>query len=238
MDYYGNQVEKYHVFLNEARLTALAMSIYFVSIKRLMKNIEETNVIKLLVLDDILISLDMSNRIKLLSILKEEFSEYQILFFTHDKELFELYKSKLPEWKKYELYVDDSGYQPGALLKAGTSYLDRAKMYYAQKDYECCAVFLRKALEERIKLYLEPHEQRNKNCVELTLDDAVKKAILKSKKNDLNDLSVLFKKIHDHRKFILNPLTHDEAKNIHTSEMKSALEDIERLKGLIKGKIL
>ena len=46
-----------------------------------------------------------SNRLKLLEILK--FSDFQIFFFTHDKELFELYRNKLV-WDAYELYVDDS----------------------------------------------------------------------------------------------------------------------------------
>jgi len=49
----------------------------------------------------------MSNRLKLLNILKEQFADFQIFFFTHDKELFELYKNKM-SWKKYELYLDDS----------------------------------------------------------------------------------------------------------------------------------
>ncbi|MEA1969429.1 MAG: recombinase RecF, partial [Thermodesulfobacteriota bacterium] len=63
IDYKEHIVEKYHTFLNEARLSALAISIYFVAIKKLLDKLEHDS-LKMLVLDDLLISLDMSNRLK------------------------------------------------------------------------------------------------------------------------------------------------------------------------------
>ena len=115
IDYRENPIERYHQFLNEARLSALAISIYFASIRKLLGSLKMES-LKILALDDLLISLDMSNRLKLLEILKSEFSDFQIFFFTHDKELFELYKNKM-EWEAYELYLDDSGPFPNRLLK-------------------------------------------------------------------------------------------------------------------------
>ncbi|ETR70363.1 MAG: hypothetical protein OMM_08870 [Candidatus Magnetoglobus multicellularis str. Araruama] len=131
LDYKDHSIEQYHIFLNEARLSALAISIYMISIKKLIETLK-TNPLKILVLDDLLISLDMGNRLKLLEILKNEFSDYQIFFFTHDKELYEIYKNKL-NWKKYEFYLDDHDDIPGVIMKQGRSEIERAKVFYAQK---------------------------------------------------------------------------------------------------------
>lgn len=119
LDYKEFSIEKYHTFLNEARLSALAISIYMVAIKKLL-DVLETDSLKIIVLDDLLISLDMGNRLKLLEILKNEFSDFQIFFFTHDRELYELYKDKM-NWKKYEFYLDENDEIPGLILKQGKS---------------------------------------------------------------------------------------------------------------------
>ncbi len=216
-------IDKYHTFLNEARLSALAISIYMVAIKKLI-DVLKTDSLKILVLDDLLISLDMSNRLKLLEILKNEFTDFQIFFFTHDKELFEIYKNKM-EWGKYELYLDDSGDIPVAILKQGKSEIERAKVFYAQKDYDACALLLRKGFEKTLKSYLTPAEQRNKNCEELDLAGLIGRAISKSSGESENILN----KLNSDRQHILNPLCHTNNKAIHSEELKSALDDLEKL---------
>ncbi len=138
IDYKKESIGTYHTFLNEARLSALAISIYFVSIRKLYQTLKQ-NSLKLLVLDDLLISLDMSNRLKVLKILENEFSDFQIFFLTHDKALFEFYKNKMT-WKKYELYLNENDIIPMAMVKQGQSEIDRAKEHYAKKEYDCCAL--------------------------------------------------------------------------------------------------
>jgi energy-coupling factor transporter ATP-binding protein EcfA2 len=64
---------KHHLFLNEARLTAISIAIYLGAI---LSNIQEGY--RLLVLDDVLIGLDTSNRLPFLRILEEKFGDYQI----------------------------------------------------------------------------------------------------------------------------------------------------------------
>ena len=228
LDYKEYLIEEYHTFLNEARLSALAISIYMVAIKKLL-DVLETDSLKILVLDDLLISLDMGNRLKLLEILKNEFSDFQIFFFTHDKELYEIYKDKL-HWKKYEFYLDDHDDIPGVILKQGRSEIERAKAFYAQKEYESCALFLRKGFEKIIKNYLTPKEQRNKNCEELSLAGLIERAISKADKEGKNILL----KLHSDRKHILNPLCHFDTKTIHSEELKKAISDMETLKDLLK----
>jgi hypothetical protein len=227
IDFKDKQIQEYHTFLNEARLSALAVSIYFASIKNLFDALENET-LKILVLDDLLISLDMSNRLKLLSILKNEFADFQIFFFTHDKELFELYKNKM-DWKKYELYLDDSEEIHKPILKIGKSEIERAKEFFVKKDYDCCALLLRKGFEKVLKAYLTPREQLDKNCNELDLASLTGRAISKSS----DESKLILEKLNSDRKHILNPLSHNDTRPIYSEELKSAMADLEKLKGLL-----
>jgi len=228
IDYGDCLIDKYHTFLNEARLSALAISIYMVAVKNLLATLK-TESLKILVLDDLLISLDMSHRLKLLEILKNEFADFQIFFFTHDKELYEIYKDKL-NWKKYEFYLDDHDRIPGVVLKQGRSEIERAKMFYAQKEYEACALMLRKGFEKTLKSYLTPSEQRNQNYEELNLAGMIERAISKSSGEPEN----ILRQLNSERRHILNPLCHADPKTIHSDELKNAIRDFEKLKDLIR----
>lgn len=228
IDYGDHLIDKYHTFLNEARLSALAISIYMVAVKNLFASLE-TEGLKILALDDLLISLDMSHRLRLLEILKNEFSDFQIFFFTHDKALYELYKEKL-NWKKYEFYLDDHDEIPGLILKQGRSEIERAKMFYAQKEYEACALMLRKGFEKTLKSYLTPSEQRNQNYEELNLAGMIARALSKSSGEAEN----ILRQLNSERRHIFNPLCHVDPKTIHSDELKNAISDMEKLKDLIR----
>ena len=228
IDFKDNRIQEYHTFLNEARLSALAVSIYFAAIKSLFGALENET-LKILVLDDLLISLDMSNRLKLLNILKQEFADFQIFFFTHDKELFELYRNKMP-WKKYELYLDDSEDIHKPILKIGKSETERAKEYFAKKDYDCCALLLRRGFEKILKSYLTPKEQLDKNCNELDLASLVDRAAAKSS----GEHKAILEKLNSDRKHILNPLSHNDNRPVYSEELKQAMVDLEKLKELLK----
>ena len=228
IDFKDNPIEHFHSFLNEARLSALAVSIYFSVIRKLLGTLQ-SECLKILVLDDLLISLDMSNRLRLLEILKERFTDFQIFFFTHDKELFEIYRNKMP-WEQYELYLDDSDSVHKPIIKKGSSDLERAKGFYASKEYDCCALLLRKDFEKLLKSYLTPKEQRNKDCYELDLAGLIGRAISKS----TGESKAILEKLNIDRKHILNPLSHNDDRNIYSQELKTALSDLEKLKAMLK----
>lgn len=229
VNFHGRPLLTYHNFLNEARLSALAISLYFAAITKLHSTLPASG-LRLLVLDDLLISLDMSNRLILLEILKSEFTDFQIFFFTHDKDLFKLYRDKM-NWKRYELYLDDSGTTPSYILKKGNSLFERAKQYYAEKDYDACGMMLRKSLEETLKGVLPKEKQRDKNCKEHDLSKLITSA--KEHGSDNVELTELLNKIDTDRKHILNPLSHNDSRAIYREELKLAMADIERIQELI-----
>jgi ABC-type lipoprotein export system ATPase subunit len=106
----NSKVSQPHTFLNEAKLTAIALSMRLAILR---KRVSKKDILKILVLDDLLISLDMSNRDIVVNMLLEDdyLKDYQIIMLTHDKAFFERsrqifkYKAK-DQWEYFEMYVD------------------------------------------------------------------------------------------------------------------------------------
>lgn len=168
----GIDIAKPQSFLNEARLTALALSVRFAMLGRKFKGLKANPALKVMVIDDLLISLDMSNRMKVIKYLQESetLKDYQKIILTHDKGFYEILKTNFvndsSDWKWFELYeqqspLDSKGvyYNPicieavNSLTKA-ECYLKGTKPY--PKDYEACALYLRKSTEEILRFFFDP----------------------------------------------------------------------------------
>jgi len=223
IDYRETLIEHYHSFLNEARLSALAISLYFASIRRILEKTAAAPC-KILVLDDLLISLDMGNRNKLIEILKTSFNDFQVFFFTHDKNLFDLYRDKM-DWACYELYLEDSGLIPTVFITTGKTEVESAKKSFSEKDYPACAVHLRTGFEKLLKNSLSPSEQRNKKCEALNLSGLISRMIAKSE----GEVKNLLERLDSDRTHILNPLCHADGRNLYSQELKTAIGDLEKL---------
>ena len=104
VDLFNTNIPEHHRFLNEARLSAIAIAIYFSSIL-----IQPESRLKILALDDVLIGLDMSNRLPVLDILEEYFPEHQIFLTTYDKAWYEIAKQRTSdaEWEYAEFYTSE-----------------------------------------------------------------------------------------------------------------------------------
>ena len=164
-------IKKPHVFLNEAKLSALATAIRLTILDYRVNTITAPNALKVLVLDDLMISLDMSNREPLLDILIKEYSnKYQILFFTHDKSLYDFVYHKIEQhgqklkWIWNEMYVGWSKkekHEHPVIIDGVCEPIEKSKKYFDTKDYTASGLFLRQALEKLIGGLL-PVELRTK----------------------------------------------------------------------------
>jgi hypothetical protein len=92
VEFNGISILRHETLLNEARLSALALALYLASV--LLSNPAPGGAVpdplKLLVLDDLLIGLDLSNRLPLLEILEKHFGAFQDILSTYDRVWFEL----------------------------------------------------------------------------------------------------------------------------------------------------
>ncbi|MDO8787521.1 MAG: ATP-binding protein [Sulfuritalea sp.] len=149
----GHTVTKPQSFLNEAKLTQLSLSVRFAAS---LVNLHDSD-LKLLVLDDLLVSLDMSNRMKVVDILlSESFANYQKIILTHELGFFREFRRRIgsahTEWCLLRLQGDAASQIEA---KSEKTDLQRAEDYLNGHDIEEAAMFLRKAAEDTAKRYRE-----------------------------------------------------------------------------------
>lgn len=253
--YAGTELPFYHAFLNEARLSALAISIFFASIKVYPLQVVDLRVIYL---DDVFIGLDNSNRIPLLKLLKKEFSDdnFQIIISSYDKEWFELVKlwfsTENMKYKAVEMYFDrdDDPTTPDrtVIINAQTNY-QKADDNFKKKEYAAAGYYLRKECEYLIKSLLPDTFKTTIEGSEITeLEGLLQKLLEYYIACGLHSPQELINAIKIYRKLVLNPSSHADLKcPIYRNEVLEAfkmvgelksLPKIERIKLLDKGQIL
>lgn len=240
------QIKKPQSFLNEAKMSAIAVAIRLAIIDQRIGT-AVPDALKVLVLDDLMISLDMSNRDKLMDLLLGDFANrYQILFFTHDLNLYNFVDCKIREhkmssqWLKKEMYVGEdetTKYEFPIIIDGENDSLSKSKKYYAANDYTTCALYIRKALEEIVTEYLPDEYCKNAEgrFVELNV---LWKRLLQYTNSIPEDIKKRFSRS---RLTILNPSAHYQKLSypIYKRELYDAIKLIEDLKTIsIKVKIL
>lgn len=245
--YLEKEISKPHFFLNEARLSAIAIaiSIYLGIIKRHIQG----NLLKILFLDDIFIGLDISNRLPLLKILDDDFSAYQVFITTYDKPWYEFVKSTYlnnnNSWKSYEFYARRArkGFEIPVIreIKGATDnshivyYITQADQYFNSGDNKAAGVYLRSAYEFILKRFCfkkvpVKYVTDTSKLQSEDLWNAVKN--YKSSKPTKCGLTDTTKNKIDHFvKLTLNSLSHhDVNKHKISSEIQAAIMTIRTLK--------
>ena len=226
----------HHNFLNEAKLSAIALSIYFAGFL-----LQPTSNLKILALDDVLIGLDMSNRLPVLDILEEYFSDYQIFLMTYDKAWYEIVKQRTStggQWKAVEFFFAQTDEYEIPVYMEGKAYLDKAKEHCGANDYKACVIYLRSAFEAAIKQYCDKKELPVRYCENpknLRSDDFWVPIKTEKKENGILLLDlILVDKIELCRSIILNPLSHATIVNIPRQELEDAMNAVEELQNKLK----
>lgn len=143
-------IEKPQTYFNEAKLTAIALSIKFA----LLNTVDPADG-RFLALDDMLISLDMSNRAKVVDFLLKISDKYKIYLFTHDRAFFnyvchEIHQGgKTEDWVYKRVSYNANNKEP-IVLDEHSDYLSKAKHFYEIGDYDTSAINIRKQLEQSV----------------------------------------------------------------------------------------
>ena len=230
VEFFDRSIPAHHRFLNEAKLSAIAIAIYFSSIL-----LQPESDLKILALDDVLIGLDMSNRLPVLDVLDEYFSDYQIFLTTYDKAWYEIVKQRTAhegKWKAVEFYFGQTDAYEIPVYAENKAYLDKAREYLDANDYKACAIYLRTAFEVMIedfcdtkRLPVRYHRSRDR----LDSQDFWDPIKVENGKSGFLDAS-LIGDIELYRTRILNPLSHTTIANIPKKEIEDAIEAVARLK--------
>jgi energy-coupling factor transporter ATP-binding protein EcfA2 len=230
-----------HHFLNEARLSALAIALYLATLL-----ITPPSKLRLLVLDDLLIGIDMSNRMAVLHLLREHFQDWQIILMTHDRVWFETVRmSTLDEktWWYAELFAEPAHDGIPTPLWRGheegwNDNLQRAKQHLANHDDRAAGVYARAAFEGKLKKYCDKHKvpvPYRSNPAEMNSD--MFWTAIKDKLTADNKIAAIQQQASDiatYRKVILNPLSHEHPITLTQAEIQGAITAIEELDKVLK----
>lgn len=220
-----------HTFLNEAKLTAIALAIRFAMLD---ERPSYSDAGSLLVLDDLLLSLDMSHRNIVLEIILKKADKYQLFIMTHDKLFFEMARNKIKHfkqsnWEYIEMYSHKTNEIPLPLIYKSESYLGKAIRYLAVNEYEISGNFLRKEAESFLKEILPNKYKLNDEGKLRALGNLLSESEIFAESNNLN--KGLFEKLNSHREFILNSASHDSYDiPKYYSELLSCIETLKELR--------
>lgn len=196
----GITIPRPQVFLNEAKLTQLALSVRFAAS---LVNLHDSN-LKLLVLDDLLVSLDMSNRMKVVEILlSSTFDSYQKIILTHDLGFFREFRRKIGASHADWCFLRLEGTPAEAITcKSEKTSIQKAEEYLHGYNLDEASLSLRKAAEDTAKRFLD----RN-NTVDPTKEfTGLRQDLREAKNRILSELPVrLYEKV-----LLGTPETHRE----------------------------
>jgi hypothetical protein len=150
----GDPLKKPSEFLNEARVTAIGLCLYLAGMARSIppRRADGSSYPRILVLDDVLLSLDMSHRLPLLRVLREHFKDWQVLLLTHDRAWYEIAKQQLDDWCHHELFTTRVGDYEQPILHQDQDHLYWALEFLLQGHVKAAAVHLRTKFEEVLKM--------------------------------------------------------------------------------------
>ena len=241
IEFAGRPMPQAHEFLNEARLSAVAIALYLGTLL-----VVPQSQLRVLILDDLLIGIDMSNRFAVLNVLLNRFQGWQIILLTHDRVWYELVKARTESssaWWCAEVFAGvGSDGAPMPVWRGNSegwdTLLARAKAHLVNHDARASAAYTRAAFEAKLKRY----------C-----NDKGAPVAYKSNPSDVNT-AMLLKGIKDKfgvegklaqvqpaidvveacRKVLLNPLNHDHPTTVTEAEIQGAIAAIEELDRVLR----
>lgn len=236
----GVTVPNHHDFFNEAKLSAIGLVIYLAG---LLNTVPPASIHpKLLVLDDVLIGLDMQNRMPVLDLLAEHFAGWQVILMTHDRVWYEMVQLQLEakaEWKAYEIYIGENDRPTHYQRSGGTDYyLNHARGHLAANDLSSAANYARDAFEWKVKQYCDKWSvpvayKRDPGAMKAEAFWKAAQAHALSKATDptLNTaLSASFSVVEMWKRILLNPLSHSGTALVTRQEVQSAIDAVRNLR--------
>lgn len=245
--YRAHGLARPQLFLNEARQSALALAVYLSARLACTQHAPEVAP-KLIVLDDLLIGLDQSNRLPVLDALMNHFGDWQVVVLTHDRVWFEMARAHLEpstDWAHLELHEAPTSAStsmpvvrrlgPGAADAA----LDQAESFCDHGHIAAAATYARTAFELGLRIWAERASAPVRFRIDprdVSTDDLIS-AIRKSKASDPNsEAARVLRTLEMFRTTVLSPLSHATPPPIVKSEVQGAIAAVRHLLSVAKPK--
>lgn len=226
--FHGKPTQPPRKYLSESHLNSLGVVLFLANARIFNKHA------KFLVLDDIVTSFDTSHRRRLLRLLRDEFSDWQIIILTHENVWFDIIKSEMGQhgWIFHEVKSDGAN---GIVLESSPATLK--EIIEQKKGKEDVTNDLRKLLELVLKSICQSLEVKvafrfnefNEKRMSGELISALR-STLTTKSPDLLNTKI-FSDLAGSA-LIANLVSHDNADKIVGGDIDVLLEDIEKLVAL------
>ena len=219
-------------FFNEAKITCIALALRLAILESHPSSLEAPSI---LFIDDLLISLDMSFRRKVISLLMPYTRRFQTFIFTHDRAFYHLVNSEIKingvadEWMKYELYKQNIKGIPIPCLFEGKSHLEKALMYLHNLEIPASVNALRSAAEQEMKRLLPKNLVLNMytDNIKCDLNGLIQRYCKFARDIGLPDVAP---HLQDERQLLLNPFSHDDIDTpFYRTELELTIKEIESI---------
>lgn len=240
----ANEIKHPRSFFNEAKLTRMALALRLAVFDR---KYQGDDCAKVIFVDDLLISLDMSNRLVVVQELLNYTDKYQLFIFTHDRTFYDLIYDSITQrnaanqWCYYEMFAIDEKVSEGKIpepwIKVKQNFLQQARSFFSDYEYHASANSLRKECEKQLlRLYpknwtLCPKADGTMSIMNLNMLDQK----LNSFYERFGTTTVLTPNIDQYRSRILNPASHNDSKaKVFRSELILAIDEISQFEKIKK----
>lgn len=243
----GKLIAEYRSILNEARLSALAVCIFLAGVSLSDNDVANPNHPRFLLLDDVLIGLELQNRLPVLEILcSGTFQHYQIFLLTHDRVWYDLAKNHLrvgDRWVHKELFAEEANGHLIPRIRPGQNDVARAQEHLNNHDLRAAAVYARAAFETRLQNVCEDKGVRvpyKKDLKDIKADNLwqaiVQRQRDREKQRQEGNPNVqdfippqLEIDVQTMRSTVLNQLAHANPPALTTADVSAAIQTILRL---------
>lgn len=259
----GDPLKKPSEFLNEARVTAIGLCLYLSGMARSVppKRADGSTYPRILVFDDVLLSLDMAHRLPLLRVLQKHFQkDWQVLLLTHDRAWYEIAKQQLEGWAHHELFTACVGNYEQPILREDQDHLYWALQFLQDGHVKAAAVHVRTKFELVLKWACEslglPVKYRQEThkipasdfwaaVKSATIDVTPSPSFVRNGKGKMiwwqpkaiTERLVpleLDKRIEHAVSWVLNPLSHSQTVDRYSKEIDEAIFALDELETVIK----
>lgn len=213
-------------FFNEAKLTQMALSLRLAILD--LKPSAGANNNSTVFVDDLLISLDMACRRKVIDVMLEYSANRQFVVMTHDRNFFYLFKSAIERhgdgnWKYVEMYAPEVNGVPKPCAIENLGYLVKARHFLDKLEIPAAVNYLRKACEYELKRILPNHLKvaDAESGRSLTLNALIQNYNEFTRKH--KNFPRIVNSFTDDRKLIMNPFSHDD---IHCQTYRMEVETL------------
>lgn len=228
--FHGKEVHPPIKYLSEAHLNCVGICLFLASVRIFNKEN------KFFILDDVIASFDANHRIPLLRLLKDYFSDYQVMLFTHERYWFEMIGT---EMRPLGWLLNDVSWSIDDGVELGTSVIGIREKIERKVDGENFDVAndLRKLLEHILKetclclevrvRFLRDGENERRMPGELLSGLRSK---LKKNRSDIKDAPILNSIATS--ALVTSRESHDSSDFTSKGDIKQIRKDIDELEGL------